>query len=91
MRPAVLLIIALFVLIPTLLMLFSQGRPLGQRLLLGALIFLAPFALVLSVQLIPALNGSSPEHGQTFRAIGVFFSSAAFVLPWAMFAWLRGK
>jgi hypothetical protein len=91
MRPAVLAIIAIFVLIPALLMMFSQGRPLGQRVLLGALIFLAPFALVLAVQLVPALNGSSPHHGPAWRAIGVFFSTAAFVLPWALFAWLRGK
>jgi hypothetical protein len=91
MRPAVLLIIAAFTLVPALLMMFSQGRPLLIRVMLGAAIFLAPFALIVMVQTTPALNGSSVQHGQAWRAIGVFLSTASFILPWALFALLRGK
>ncbi len=91
MRPAVLLIIAIFTLVPALLMMFSEGRPLARRLLLGVLIFLAPFVLIVAVQLVPAFNGTSPNHGQAWRAVGVFLSTASFILPWALFAALRGK
>jgi hypothetical protein len=91
MRPAVLLIVAIFTLVPALLMMFSQGRPRLLRIALGVLIFAAPFALILAVQLVPAFNGSSPHHGPAWRAIGVFLSTASFVLPWALFAVLRGR
>ncbi len=77
MRPAVLLIIAIFTLVPALLMMFSEGRPLARRLLLGVLIFLAPFVLIVAVQLVPAFNGTSPNHGQAWRAVGVFFRRRA--------------
>jgi hypothetical protein len=91
MRPAVLLIIAAFTLVPALLMMFSEGRPVVQRVLLGVAIFLVPFALVMLVQMTPALNGSSAQHGQGWRALGVFLSTASFILPWALFATLRGR
>ncbi len=89
MRPAVLLIIAIFVAVPALLMLFSQGRTLASRVFWTAVIFIAPFLVILVVQLVPALNGQSLTAPSAWRAVGVLLMTASFILPWCLFAILR--
>ena len=91
MRPAVLLIIALFTAVPALLLLFSQGRPLAQRVSWAIVTFITPFALVFLVQMVPALNGSAHDNPSAWRALGVLLSTAGFILPWCLFAILRGR
>lgn len=91
MRPAVLLIIALFTAVPALLLLFSQERPLAQRVFWAIVTFVTPFALVLLVQMVPALNGSAHHNPSAWRALGVLLSTAGFILPWCLFAVLRRR
>ena len=91
MRPAVLLIVVFFTAIPSLMLLFSQGRPLAQRVMWAIITFMTPFALILLVQLVPALNGSAHQDPSAWRAVGVLLSTASFIVPWCMFAILRGR
>jgi formate hydrogenlyase subunit 3/multisubunit Na+/H+ antiporter MnhD subunit len=91
MRPAVLIIMAIFVGAPALLMLFSQGRPLAQRIAWAIAIFVTPFLVIALVHMVPALNGEALHNQQAWRALGVFLSTASFILPWVLFAWARGR
>jgi hypothetical protein len=91
MRPVVLLIIAAFVAVPALLMLFSQSRPVMQRVMWALVIFLAPFAIIALVNTVPALNGTALQYASAGRAVGVLLMTASFILPWCLFAILRGR
>lgn len=91
MRPAVLIVLAIFVGAPALLMLFSQGRALGNRIAWALAIFVTPFVVVALVQMVPALNGEALSHASAWRAVGVLLSTASFILPWVLFAWARGS
>jgi hypothetical protein len=91
MRPVVLLIIALFVAVPAVLLLFTQSRPLGQRVVMALITFMAPFAIILLVNLVPALNGTAHQHPSAWRAVGVLLMTSSFILPWCLFAVLRGR
>lgn len=86
MRFAVIVIVAIFVAAPTLLALFQPAKPLGKRLIWAFAIFLSPFVLLALVHSVPGLDGSSSAHGSPMRAFGVLLSTAAFILPWCLFA-----
>jgi hypothetical protein len=91
MRAAVLVVIAIFVAVPALLTLFQPGKALVTRLIWTVAIFISPFVVLFIVGNIPALNGQAVHDPSFWRSFGVLFSTAAFILPWCLYAILNRK
>ncbi len=91
MRLAIIVIVAIFVAAPALLALFQPGKALLARLIWAVAIFISPFLIIGIVNAIPALNGEAARDASFWRAFGVLFSTAAFIVPWCMYAVASGR
>lgn len=86
MRMFLLGLTGLFVLLPSLLILFAPGRPMLVRALWALAAALAPLITYGITQLFPFLTNNSPDSAQWERFFGLLFSGSGFFLPWVFFA-----
>lgn len=86
MRVLFLGITLVFVLLPTLLILFAPQKPIRARVLWGLGAFLSPVVTFAAVRMIPILSNNTPEAAQWERFFGVVVSGGGFILPWILFA-----
>jgi hypothetical protein len=86
MRLFLLALTGLFVLLPSLLILFAPGRAMAVRALWALAAFLAPLLTYGITMFFPMLTNNNPDAAQWERFFGLLLSGSGFFLPWVFFA-----
>ena len=77
--------------LPAILICLSDRLATPQRLLVAAIAFIAPFALIWAIHLVPAFNGEAQSQPAFWRGVGIVLSVSTLIVPWLIFTLVKGR
>ncbi|MGL4441371.1 MAG: hypothetical protein ACRCUE_19110 [Bosea sp. (in: a-proteobacteria)] len=84
-------VVVALVALPAILICLNERLATPLRLILGALAFVAPLVLIWAIHQVPAFNGEAPDNPAFWRSIGVLLSAATLIVPWLIYAVVKGR
>lgn len=77
--------------LPAILICLNDRISTARRLLISALAFVAPFALIWLIHLVPAFNGEAQSYPAFWRSVGVLLSVSTLIVPWLIYTLVKGR
>lgn len=77
--------------LPAILICLNDRLATSVRLILGAVAFVAPLALIWAIHLVPTFNGEAPDNPSFWRGVGILLSASTLIVPWLIHAAVRGR